>query len=109
MTISSQEKPLVAWSLLLSQTEDFLNIQLARVSKNPNQEGTMETRDEVLSVVGEKDMATSVYQVSDLDDIDFYWENGQLYVSAIFRPGIDIPFPLLFNDLVCPQGLKTLF
>ena len=52
ITISSQEIPLVAWQLLLSQRQDFLNNHLTRVPITPNQEGTMEMRDEVLSSVG---------------------------------------------------------
>ena len=43
--ISSQEKPLAAWQLLLSQRQDFLNNHLARVPITPNQKGTMEMRD----------------------------------------------------------------
>ena len=42
-------------------------------------------RDEVLSSVGAKDMDTRGYQVSDLDDVDFYWEKNQLNVDAVFR------------------------
>ena len=49
-------------------------------------------RDEVLSSVGAKDMDTTGYQVSDLDDVEFCWENGQLNVHAILRQGIDTPF-----------------
>ena len=73
MTISSQENPLAAWSLLLSQTQQFLNNHLARVPVTPNQQGTHEMRDEVLSSVGVQDMDTSGYQVSaaDLDDVEF--------------------------------------
>ena len=52
ITISSQEIPLEAWQLLLFQRQDFLNNHLARVPITPNQEGTMEMRDEVLSSVG---------------------------------------------------------
>ena len=70
-TISSQEIPLAAWQLLLSQRQDFLNNHLARVPITPNQEGTMEMRDEVLSSVGAQDLDTSSYQVSDLEDIEF--------------------------------------
>ena len=45
-------------------------------------------------------MDTSVYQVSDLDDADFYRENDQLDVDAVFRLGIDTPFsPTAFDDL----------
>ena len=54
ITISSQEIPLAAWQLLLAQRQDFLNNHLARLPISPNQEGTMEMRDEVLSSVGVK-------------------------------------------------------
>ena len=71
ITISSQETFLAAWQLLLSQRQDFLNNHLALVPITPNQEGTMEMRDEVLSSVGAQDLDTSSYQVSDLEDIEF--------------------------------------
>ena len=58
----------------------------------PNQEGSMDTRDKVMSNVGEQDMDTSGYQVSYLDDIEFYWEKDQLNVDAVFRPGNDTRF-----------------
>ena len=74
ITISSQEIPLSAWQLLLSQRQDFLNNYLARIPITPNQEGTMEMRDEVLSSVGAQDLDTSSYQVSDLEEIEFNWE-----------------------------------
>ena len=99
-TISLQEIPLAAWYLLLSQRRDFLNNHLARVPITPNQEGTMEMRDEVLSSVGAQDLDTSSYQVSDLEDIEFNWEDSQLDIDAVFRPGIDTPFsPTTFDDL----------
>ena len=64
-----------------------------------NQEGTMEMRDEVLSSVGAQDLDTSGYQVSDVEDIEFNWENSQLDMDAVFRPGIDTPFsPTAFDD-----------
>ena len=98
ITISSQEIPLAAWQLLLSQRQDFLNNHLARVPITPNQQGTMEMRDEVLSSVGAQHLNTSSYQVSDLEDIEFNWENSEL--DAVFRPGIDTPFsPTTFDDL----------
>ena len=100
LTISSQEIPLAAWQLLLSQGQDFLDNHLPRVPVTENQEGTMEMRDEVLSSVGAQDLDTSSYQVSDLEDIEFNWENSQLDMNAVFRPGIDIPFsPTTFDDL----------
>ena len=49
-------------------------------------------RDEVLSSVGAQDLHTGSYQVSDLKDIEFNWENSQLDMDAVFRPGIDTPF-----------------
>ena len=76
ITISSQEIPLAAWQLLLAQRRDFLNSHVARVPITPNQEGTMETRDEVLSSVGTQHLDTSSYQVSDLEDIEFNCENS---------------------------------
>ena len=58
-------------------------------------------RDEVLSSVGTEDMDTSGYQVSaNVDNVEIYWENDQLDVDAVFRPGIDTPFsPTAFEDL----------
>ena len=100
MTKSSQEIPLAAWRLLLSRRQQFLNNQLARVPVTPNQQGTHEMRDDVLSSVGAQDMDKSDYQVSDLDDVEYYWEIDQLDVDALFRPGIDTPFsPTAFDDL----------
>ena len=51
MTINSQEVPLAAWCLLLSQKQEFLNDHLARVPVTTNQQGTHETTDEVLPSV----------------------------------------------------------
>ena len=100
ITTSSQEIPLAAWQLLLSQRQDFLNNHIARVPITPNQEGTMEMRDEVLSSVGAQHLDTSSYQVSDLEDIEFNWDDSQLDMDAVFRPGIDTPFsPTTFADL----------
>ena len=71
----------------------------------PNQEGTMEMRDEVLSSVGAQDLDTSSYQVSDLEDIEFNWENSQLDMDSVFRPGKDTPFsPTVFDDLLMGDG-----
>ena len=100
ITISSQETSLAAWQLLLSQRQDILDNHLARVPITPNQEGTMEMRGEVLSSVGAQDLDTSGYEVSDLEDIEFNWENDQLDLDAVFRPGIDTPFsPTTFDNL----------
>ena len=105
ITISSQETPLAAWQLLLSQRQDFLDNHLSRVPVTENQQGTMETRDEVLSSVGAQDLDTSSYQVSDLEDIEFNWENSQLDMDSVFRPGIDTTFsPTVFDDLLMGDG-----
>ena len=62
-------------------------------------------REEVLSSVGAQDLDTSSYQVSDLEDIEFNWENSQLYMDSVFRPGIDTPFsPTVFDDLLMGDG-----
>ena len=74
ITLSSQEIPLAAWQLLLSQRQDFLDNHLPRVPITENQKGTMEMKEEVLSSVGAQDLNTSSYQVSDLKDIEFNWE-----------------------------------
>ena len=91
--------------MLLSQSQDFLNKQLARVPINPNHEGTIEMRKEVPSSVEAQDLDTSSYQVSDLEDIEFNWETSQLDMDAVFRPGIDTPFsPTTFEDLLIGDG-----
>ena len=65
----------------------------------------MEMREEVLSSVGAQDLDTSSYQVSDLEDIEFNWEDTQLDMDAVFRPGIDTPFsPTVFDDLLMGDG-----
>ena len=51
-TRTSPKIPLAAWSLLLSQRQEFLNNHLARVPVTPNQQGTHELKDDVLSSVG---------------------------------------------------------
>ena len=69
-----------------------MNDYLARVPTTPHHEGAMEMSDEIFSSLGAQVMDTSGYQVSDLDDVEFYWENDRLDVEAVFKPGIDIPF-----------------
>ena len=87
--------------MLLSHKQDFLNNHLARVPTTPNQEETIEMREKLLSSVGAQDLDTSSYQVSNLEDIEFNWEDSQLDMDAVFRPGIDTPFsPNTFDDLL---------
>ena len=92
ITIGSQELPLAVWQLLLSQREDFSDNHLARVPVTPNQQGTHEMRDKILSSTGSQDLDTSSYQLTDLEDMEFIWEISQLDMDAVFRPGIDTPF-----------------
>ena len=50
--------------------------------------------------MGAKDLETNSYQVSDLEGIEFNWENSQLDMEVVFRPGIDTPFsPFTFDDI----------
>ena len=110
MTISSQEIPLAARRLLLSPRQHFLNSHLARFPITPNQEGTMEMRDNVLSGAGAQDMDTSGYHLSDLVDVDFYWENDQLDADAVFDQEMTHPFSFqLLTILRWIQWLKTRF
>ena len=84
----------------MSQRQEFMINPLARVPITLNQQGTFEKRDEVLSNVGAQDMDTSRYQLSDLDDLDFYWEDDELDVDAVIRPRLDTSFsPSSFDDL----------
>ena len=92
LTINFQEILLVASSLLLSQRQDYPNNQLAKIPITPNQQGTMEIRDEVLSSVGVQDMETSGYRVSGLEDIEFHWKDIDLNMDAVFRPSRDSLF-----------------
>ena len=92
LRISSQEITLAAWQMLLSQRQDFLDNHLPRVPITQNQQGTMEMRDKILSSVGAQDLDTSSYHISDLEDLEFNWENSQLDMEAVFRPTIDTPF-----------------
>ena len=62
-------------------------------------------RDEALFSVGAQVLDTSSYQVSDLGDIEFNWENSQLDMASVFRPGIDTPSsPTVFDDLLMGDG-----
>ena len=107
ITISSQEIPLAAWQLLLSQRQEFLDNHLSRVPITPNQQGTFEMREEVLSSVGAQSLDTSSCQVPDLEDMEFIWENSEL--DAVFRPGIGTLFsPNTFDDLSMEASVENL-
>ena len=99
LTISSLEVPLAAWSLLLSQRQEFLDNQLPRVPITPNQQGTFEMSKEVLSSVGAQDTGTSGYELSDLEDIECSWEDRAADMDSVYQHGIDTSFsPYIFDD-----------
>ena len=65
-----------------------------------NERGTHELREEVLSRAGAQDMDTSGYELSDLEQINFCWENLHSQVDVVFRRGVDTPFsPTAFDGL----------
>ena len=66
-------------------------------------------RDEILSLVGVQDLDTSSYQVSVLEDIEFNWEDSQLDMEAVLRPGIDNPFsPTTLDSLLMEESVEIL-
>ena len=93
MTQVCREPLLAAWSLLLSQRPAFLNNRIAEVPYTPIWQGVLEMRDDVFLSVGTENKDTIGYQGSDLEAIEFHWENPDLKVDALFRPGLDTPFP----------------
>ena len=79
--------------------QEFFGQSLASSSIAPNQRGTFEMREEVLSSVGTQDTDTSGYELSDLEDIEFSWEDPAVDMDSVYRPGIDTPFsPSIFDD-----------
>ena len=79
---------------MLSEIQDIMNNHVGRVLITPNQEGTMEMWDEVLSSVDAEYMDTRGYQLSDLDDVEFHWQNDRLDIDAVFTT----LSPSAFND-----------
>ena len=99
LIISSLEILLTAWSLLLSQRQDFLDNHLFGDPITPNQQGTFEMREEVLSSVGAQNTDSRGYEVSNLEDIDISWEDPAVDMDSVYRPGIDTPFfPSIFDN-----------
>ena len=65
-------------------------------------------REEVLSSVGAEDTDTRGYEVSDLQDIEFSWEDPAVYMDSVYRPGNDTPFsPSIFDDFQMEEGSTT--
>ena len=68
----------------------------------------MEMRDEILSSVGAQDLDTRSYHMTDLHDIEINWENSQLDMDAMFRPGVDTHFsPTTFDDLLMKGSVEN--
>ena len=108
LTISSLEFPLAAWSLLLSQRQEFLDNHLPRVPIAPSQQGTIQMREEVLSSVGAQDTDARGYERSDIEDIEFSWEDPAMDLDSVYRPGIDTPFYLSnFDNFQMGGGSTT--
>ena len=49
-------------------------------------------QDEVRAIVGDEDVSGD-FVPSDLDNVQFHWENPNIDMDAVYRPGIDTPFP----------------
>ena len=76
-----------------------MNNNLARVPITPNEQGPFEMREKVLFCVGAQDTDTRGYELSDLEDIDFSWEDPAVDMDSVYQPGIDTPFsPSFFED-----------
>ena len=104
LTISSLEVPLAAWSLLLSQRQEFSDNHLPRAPITPKQQGTFEMREGVLSSVGAQDTDTSGYELSELEDMEFSWEDPAVDMDSVYRPGIDTPFSPSILDYFQMEG-----
>ena len=99
LTISSLEIPLAAWSLLLSQRQEILNNHLPLVPITANQHGTFEIREKILSSVGAQNKDTRGYELSDIEDIEFSWEDPAVDMNSVYQPRIDTPIsPSIFDD-----------
>ena len=101
LTISSLAILLAAYSLLLSQRQEFLDNHLPRVPISPNQQGPFQMREEVLSSVRRQDTDTKEYELSNLEDNEFSWEFPTLVMDNVYRPEIDTPIsPSIFDDFL---------
>ena len=100
MTISPEEVLLAGRSCLLSQSQDFMNFHVAQIPITPNQQGTMDMREDLFSGVGAQDFDTSGYEVCHPDDLGLYWRNDQLSGDAVFRPLIGTQFSTTILDVL---------
>ena len=93
---------------MLSQRQETLDNYLAQIPITPYEKGLFEMRADDLANAGAQDMDTNGYELSDLEDIEFFWKNRQVEMDAVFRRGIDAPFaPTVFNDLEMAEGRSS--
>ena len=72
---------------------------MPRVPITPNQQGTLELKEEVLSSVEAQDTDTRGNEVSDLEDIEVSWDDPAVDYESVYRLGIDTPIsPAIFDD-----------
>ena len=58
--------------------------------------------------MGARDLDTSSYQLTDLEEIEFNWEKSQLDMDVVFRPGRDTTFsPTTFDDLLMEGSVEN--
>ena len=99
ITISSLELPLAVWSLLQSQRQEFFGNCLPRGSQNSQPTGFIEVREEILSCVRARVSDTRGYELSDLVDTDFSWEDPVVDMDGVYWPRIDTSFsPSIFDN-----------
>ena len=97
MIIDSQKLPLAIW-ILMSQKQDFLKKHLAQVPIAPNQLGTADMWDEVISNVGAQDLVKSGDQVSNLEDLQFHMDDLDWTVDTVFQLSLVISFSHLVSN-----------
>ena len=88
----SQETSVPAWNLLLSHKQDFWDQRLAQIPITSNQNRTHKIRVEDRFNAGAQDINASGYELSDLDDIEFFSEKPQLALDAVFIDQRFVPF-----------------
>ena len=98
--MSSWEISRPVWNILLSKRQEFLDNFLIQIPITPNQQGNFDQREEILASARAQVMDTSGNEKSDLDDIEFIWENCSLGDGCCLqaRKG----YPISINNL---QGL----
>ena len=94
ITISSQEilVPVPSSELVFSQRQQLFDSHLAQIPITPKQQGKFEKREEVHASAGAQDRDISCYELSELEDIEFFREKLQVELVTAFTPRIDTLF-----------------